>query len=61
MLGVIRGNTPPYPKDKTIRPALWALMQECWKQKPEERVSMQDVMSRIDLMKFQRDVQDPSK
>ncbi|KAB5594293.1 Serine/threonine-protein kinase [Ceratobasidium theobromae] len=60
MLGVIRGNTPPHPKNETIDPALWALMQECWKQNPEERVSMQGIMARIDLMRFQRDVQDPS-
>jgi serine/threonine protein kinase len=61
MLGVIRGNVPPPPKNVTIRPALWALMQECWKYNPSERVSMQDLMARIDLMRFQRDVQDPSK
>lgn len=61
MLGVIRGNTPPPPKNVTIRPALWTLMQECWKYDPAERVSMQDLTARIDLMRFQRDVQDPSK
>lgn len=61
MLGVIRGNTPPPPKDIVIRPALWMLMQECWKYDPAERVSMQDLMARVDLMRFQRDVQDPSK
>ncbi|KAJ1311593.1 hypothetical protein OPQ81_010072 [Rhizoctonia solani] len=60
ILAVMRGKTPPPPKDKVILPALWALMQECWKQDPAERVSMRDVMSRIDLLKFQRDVQDPS-
>lgn len=60
MLAVIRGNTPPPPKNKIIQPALWALMQDCWKQNPEERVSIQDVISRVDLMRFQRDVQDPS-
>ncbi|KAL5641405.1 hypothetical protein ACGC1H_001772 [Rhizoctonia solani] len=60
ILAVMRGNTPPLPKNKTIAPALWALMQECWKQDPVERVSMRDLMSRIDLLKFQRDVQDPS-
>ncbi|KAG9104154.1 Suppressor of Sensor Kinase (SLN1) [Ceratobasidium sp. 370] len=60
MLGVMQGKTPPPPKTVTIPPALWALMQECWKQDPSERVPMQELMARIDLMKFQRDVQDPS-
>ncbi|KAG9100839.1 hypothetical protein FS749_012558 [Ceratobasidium sp. UAMH 11750] len=60
MLGVMRGQTPPPPKAGTIAPALWALMQECWKQIPSERILMQGLMARIDLMKFQRDVQDPS-
>ncbi|CUA77451.1 Receptor-interacting serine/threonine-protein kinase 4 [Rhizoctonia solani] len=60
ILAVMRGNTPPPPKNKNLTPALWALMQECWKQDPEERISMRDLMARIDLLKFQRDVQDPS-
>ncbi|KAG9128226.1 hypothetical protein FRC07_002515 [Ceratobasidium sp. 392] len=60
MLGVMQGKTPPPPKNVIIRPALWVLMQDCWKQNPSERVSMQDLMARVDLMKFQRDVQDPS-
>ncbi|KAG8736405.1 hypothetical protein FRC12_017620, partial [Ceratobasidium sp. 428] len=60
MLGVMQGKTPPAPKNTIILPALWTLMQDCWKQDPSERVSMQDLMTRIDLMKFQRDVQDPS-
>ncbi|KAG8705167.1 hypothetical protein FRC09_003122, partial [Ceratobasidium sp. 395] len=61
MLGVMQGKTPPAPKNTIILPALWTLMQDCWKQDPSERVSMQDLMTRIDLMKFQRDVQDPSR
>ncbi|QRV76146.1 Serine/threonine-protein kinase [Ceratobasidium sp. AG-Ba] len=61
MLGVMRGKTPPPPKNVIILPALWTLMQDCWKQNPAERVSMQDLMARVDLMKFQRDVQDPSQ
>ncbi|KAG8684039.1 hypothetical protein FRC11_012705 [Ceratobasidium sp. 423] len=60
ILAVMRGNTPPPPKNKIISPGLWALMQDCWKQDPAERGSMRDLMSRIDLLKFQRDVQDPS-
>ncbi|CAE6518215.1 unnamed protein product [Rhizoctonia solani] len=60
ILTVMRGNTPPPPKNKIISPGLWALMQDCWKQDPAERGSMRDIMSRIDLLKFQRDVQDPS-
>ncbi|KAG8741550.1 hypothetical protein FRC10_002727 [Ceratobasidium sp. 414] len=59
MLGVMQGKTPPPPKTVTIAPALWALMQQCWKQDPSERVPMRELMARIDLMKFQRDVQDP--
>ncbi|CAE6520560.1 unnamed protein product, partial [Rhizoctonia solani] len=60
ILAVMRGNTPPPPQNKTISPALWASMQECWRQDPAERISMRDLMARIDLLKFQRDVQDPS-
>ncbi|CAE6454236.1 unnamed protein product [Rhizoctonia solani] len=60
ILAVMRGNTPPPPKNKVISPAFWATIQECWRQDPAERVSMRDLMSRIDLLKFQRDVQDPS-
>ncbi|KAF8708350.1 kinase-like protein, partial [Rhizoctonia solani] len=60
ILAVMRGSTPPPPKNKTIPPPVWALMQDCWKQDPMERESMRSVMSRIDLLKFQRDVQDPS-
>ncbi|KAH7345144.1 kinase-like domain-containing protein [Rhizoctonia solani] len=60
ILAVMRGNTPPPPKNKVIPPAFWATIQDCWKQDPAERVSMRDLMSRIDLLKFQRDVQDPS-
>ncbi|KDN50334.1 hypothetical protein RSAG8_01670, partial [Rhizoctonia solani AG-8 WAC10335] len=60
ILAVMRGNTPPPPKNKTISPALWASMQECWRQDPAVRISMRDLMARIDLLKFQRDVQDPS-
>ncbi|CAE6429726.1 unnamed protein product [Rhizoctonia solani] len=60
ILAVMRGSTPPPPKDKNIPLQVWALMQDCWKQDPEERGSMRNVMSRIDLLKFQRDVQDPS-
>ncbi|CAE7161725.1 unnamed protein product [Rhizoctonia solani] len=60
ILAVMRGNTPPPPKNKIISPPLWALIQECWKQDSAERISMRDLMSRIDLLKFQRDVQDPS-
>ncbi|CEL57571.1 Serine/threonine-protein kinase CTR1 OS=Arabidopsis thaliana GN=CTR1 PE=1 SV=1 [Rhizoctonia solani AG-1 IB] len=60
ILAVMRGNTPPLPKDKNIPPPVWTLMQGCWKQDPAERGSMRNVMSHIDLLKFQRDVQDPS-
>ncbi|KAF8604984.1 kinase-like protein [Ceratobasidium sp. AG-I] len=46
MLKVIQGGTPPPPKNVVIRPVLWALIEECWKYEPTERVSMQDLMGR---------------
>ena len=43
-LAIMGGERPPRPTHHELTDELWALMQHCWKQKPDERPDVSDVL-----------------